>query len=338
MKPTRLCFECEVPLSGTARKWCSESCRQRNYRKRNPDKSAHGKPLPVGKVEDDGSPRPTCENCGAQMRRTKGARFCGKSECRSARHRARMAEAPKCSEAECFRPSIGRGLCGPHYRRWYTSTPRYEYSCTHCEKVFTAGMRRSTEDKFCSVDCRLSWAVGNYLVGEEVAESRYRTFHQNYYGPKGTDVVLWSRPKRSRPKIVHVRGGGVWRDCACEICGGRYLTKNNGLTCSDICAEKYKRLKRREAKLTRRAVKKSAFVAPVSPRKIYVRDGFRCHICKGKLDMDAVAPHPESPTIDHVIPLAKGGTHEPANVAAAHFLCNSKKGDRVTGEQLMLIG
>jgi 5-methylcytosine-specific restriction endonuclease McrA len=35
-----------------------------------------------------------------------------------------------------------------------------------------------------------------------------------------------------------------------------------------------------------------------------------------------------APTIDHVLALAAGGTHEMANVQAAHFICNSLKGDR----------
>jgi hypothetical protein len=42
--------------------------------------------------------------------------------------------------------------------------------------------------------------------------------------------------------------------------------------------------------------------------------------------------------MDHVIPLAKGGTHEPANVRCAHFLCNALKGDGAMGEQMLLFG
>jgi 5-methylcytosine-specific restriction endonuclease McrA len=53
-----------------------------------------------------------------------------------------------------------------------------------------------------------------------------------------------------------------------------------------------------------------------------------CRLCGDPMMMGQAVPHPKAPTIDHVIPLAKGGTHEPANVQAAHFLCNSIKGDR----------
>lgn len=33
-----------------------------------------------------------------------------------------------------------------------------------------------------------------------------------------------------------------------------------------------------------------------------------------------------APTLDHVIPLAKGGEHSRANVRCAHFICNSRRG------------
>jgi 5-methylcytosine-specific restriction endonuclease McrA len=37
-------------------------------------------------------------------------------------------------------------------------------------------------------------------------------------------------------------------------------------------------------------------------------------------------------TLDHVVPLAKGGTHEPANTQIAHAVCNSRKNDSIVGD------
>jgi 5-methylcytosine-specific restriction endonuclease McrA len=41
-----------------------------------------------------------------------------------------------------------------------------------------------------------------------------------------------------------------------------------------------------------------------------------------------------SATIDHVIPLAKGGPDVWENVQATHCLCNGQKGDGQVGERL----
>lgn len=72
--------------------------------------------------------------------------------------------------------------------------------------------------------------------------------------------------------------------------------------------------------------------------RIFERDGWRCQLCRLKVDRRRVVPHPKAPTLDHIIPLAKGGTHEPANVQLACFRCNCLKGDRAASDQLRLIG
>jgi hypothetical protein len=40
-------------------------------------------------------------------------------------------------------------------------------------------------------------------------------------------------------------------------------------------------------------------------------------------------PHPQSRVLDHIIPLALGGTHTQGNVRIAHWLCNARKGARM---------
>lgn len=60
--------------------------------------------------------------------------------------------------------------------------------------------------------------------------------------------------------------------------------------------------------------------------EIFDRDGWVCGICGDHIDRDAVARSPESASVDHVIPLARGGHHVRANVQAAHLGCNMSKG------------
>lgn len=68
----------------------------------------------------------------------------------------------------------------------------------------------------------------------------------------------------------------------------------------------------------RRARKLNASVAPVSRQEIFARDEGVCHICKKKVDENDWH-------LDHVIPLARNGTHEPDNVAVSHPTCNLRK-------------
>jgi len=61
--------------------------------------------------------------------------------------------------------------------------------------------------------------------------------------------------------------------------------------------------------------------------KIAERDGLRCGICGEAVDMMLKVPDPMAPTLDHIVPLARGGSHSESNAQLAHFICNSTKGD-----------
>lgn len=60
------------------------------------------------------------------------------------------------------------------------------------------------------------------------------------------------------------------------------------------------------------------------------RDDCVCGICGLHVDRSEEYPSPLSPSIDHVIPLARGGAHSLSNCQPAHLSCNVSKGDRVS--------
>lgn len=69
------------------------------------------------------------------------------------------------------------------------------------------------------------------------------------------------------------------------------------------------------------------------------RDRYRCGICGERVDMTLKHPDPGFPSIDHIVPLAKGGSDiDPANLQLSHLRCNLAKRDRGGDEQLRLIG
>lgn len=59
-------------------------------------------------------------------------------------------------------------------------------------------------------------------------------------------------------------------------------------------------------------------------------------MCGDKVKKNKCVPHPLAPVLDHIIPLAMGGTHEPKNVQLAHFICNSYKSAKVVGQLRLL--
>lgn len=72
--------------------------------------------------------------------------------------------------------------------------------------------------------------------------------------------------------------------------------------------------------------------SPVLRRaEVFERDAWTCHICGEHVD-----PMPmnrlDGASLDHVIPIAAGGTHTMENVKTAHLRCNIKKSDTVLDE------
>jgi 5-methylcytosine-specific restriction endonuclease McrA len=61
------------------------------------------------------------------------------------------------------------------------------------------------------------------------------------------------------------------------------------------------------------------------------RDGWRCHIC-GKLVTK------KNWSMDHLVPISKGGDHTYDNVSLAHVSCNGRRQDGRTPAQLLFIG
>lgn len=115
---------------------------------------------------------------------------------------------------------------------------------------------------------------------------------------------------------------------ACLYCGAslaeRRATKYCSLQCANRDSDRYHR--RREMLRSQRTGN------PVSFRSIAERDGWRCYLCGDAVDESVRGPHALAPSLDHVVPLSKGGLHAPTNLALAHLGCNRRKSDRLLQE------
>lgn len=95
--------------------------------------------------------------------------------------------------------------------------------------------------------------------------------------------------------------------------------------CSALCA------KRAAKRTERQRITKNGKVESFTLLEIAERDGWRCHICRRKVDRQAWS-------LDHLIPKSKGGLHVRENVKLAHRRCNSLRGVDRLPAQLLLVG
>lgn len=70
----------------------------------------------------------------------------------------------------------------------------------------------------------------------------------------------------------------------------------------------------------------------ITLKKLFERDNGVCHLCGGRCDYSdyrqtekAFIAGSHYPSIDHIVPLSKGGAHTWDNIKLAHFRCNSKR-------------
>lgn len=79
----------------------------------------------------------------------------------------------------------------------------------------------------------------------------------------------------------------------------------------------------------------------INLKGLFIRDKGICSICGKQCDFDdyqikngAFVAGNSYPSIDHIIPLSKGGTHTWDNIQLAHMICNIKKRDHIYGKSI----
>ena len=123
----------------------------------------------------------------------------------------------------------------------------------------------------------------------------------------------------------------------CRRCSSKKEYKRNRKTYLDRFKRHYKnnRESYREKKNKRRVLKYSGEYVYSNIYNIYKRDRFKCGICGIRVNTKLKHPHPYSPSLDHIIPLSKGGSHTPDNVQLAHLRCNISKGSKTGFTKLL---
>ena len=78
----------------------------------------------------------------------------------------------------------------------------------------------------------------------------------------------------------------------------------------------------------RAALKRSVLVESFDESEIFDRDGWICQLCSEPVDPSEGPRSSRSKSLDHIVPLTKGGLHTRENSQLAHLGCNSAKGNR----------
>ena len=182
--------------------------------------------------------------------------------------------------------------------------------CAECGQLFVA---RNANQTLCSEGCekarnRRRFSEHKHEIGRDAGRLEHRTCRE--CGAEFDQVVF-----------------NQLKEFCSKRCARRNWERLNPETAAQMKAKQQH---------VRRARKKGAVAENINPRAVYERDGWKCGICGRKVNPRLRFPHPMSGSLDHIQPLAAGGTHTWGDVQCAHFICNSKKG-AADGGQLKLL-
>lgn len=245
--------------------------------------------------------------------------------------------AKVCSVEGCLNPHKARGFCVAHYARWRrTGAP------TRCCETCGSILRTGEKGKYCSSECQPRCAAPGCEKAKHYSDG-YCSNHHRIVQRHGTPVGVRKWPKRATTYTCRACGsefpaGGRYRSYCSANCqqlqqwyGGEVPSLD--FTCAickcEITVESVaKPWRRRDKKICDRCRNVGQTRHKTQPAYLVERDGVECGICGVPVNMDARYPAPDCATVDHIIPVSLGGTHDEDNLQLAHWSCNHKKRNR----------
>ncbi len=275
---------------------------------------------------------------------------------------ARRDSTHLCSIEECSRPVRARGWCSLHWDRWsrhgdpnkgarswltdgcsvgWCDRParsRHKggehYCAMHYLQMHSHGKilerpRDSIPGRLCSIQgcdkharspaaewCEMHYSR-NRKKGSPTAMVRQSGGYDccQYCGKDSEGK------KHCSPRCITRAARGYQRYRQCDVCHRTYEPINGRSCCSRQC----KRIQIQQHHDVRRM---SSLLTPEGRRARFAvldRDNWVCQLCGEPTDRKVRWPHPLYPTIDHIIPVSKGGKHEESNLQCAHARCNVRK-------------
>jgi hypothetical protein len=227
----------------------------------------------------------------------------------------------------------------------------YRYTCKNCGEIYQTKYR--DRDTCCSRECGFEWASKRVRV-EKSCLSCNKTFCEKQSGNGYCSDKCKSKGKR---RECDTCGKIVYKKVRCKECDlvlsrERYAAymrekKPGSVTICKHCGNEFtaaygdKRKRFCSLRCSRKhggnhrkyLAKTNGNHESVYRHEVMERDGWICGVCGDEIDPALDYPDKMSASLDHIIPLTKGGAHNMGNVQAAHLLCNIIKSDYLANEQ-----
>ena len=149
-------------------------------------------------------------------------------------------------------------------------------------------------------------------------------------------VIKEKEKEKKRVKRIKQLEGRICKECGIIF----NATHGRQKYCTTECANKRDN-RMKELKRKKRLEKNGAINWDITLDKLIKRDCNKCHICGDKCNNNDYEIDKSNnfivgkdyPSIDHIIPISKGGTHTWDNVKLAHHYCNSIKNNSTIYEE-----
>jgi HNH endonuclease len=200
--------------------------------------------------------------------------------------------------------------------------PKQAFRCQRCERGF---LSHASYAKWCSKRCAKPRAEPGWRT--RVRRSCVECGAE-FIGGAASKRCLDCAATRRAAKQRHYKGAYLRSPK-----GRAYRRRRDRRQYQTPAGKARCRARKRRHEYRRRGAAKST---PYSRAEIAERDGWKCHLCGGRVSKTAKWPDQMCASMDHLIPLADGGADGAENVRLAHWICNTRRG-RGGEVQLLLI-
>lgn len=216
-------------------------------------------------------------------------------------------------------------FCGSvQKRRSKIAMNKKNIRCSNCDRILREKNRetKESEKNRLALEKQTRFLNGEYTITCSYCGEKFNTNNKRKFC---TDICQDNYLKTNRYKR--------YKMIECEDCGEKFITVN-----ADKCKSCMKKAETRRKDISRRTkIKQNGVVNwDISLNKLYKKYRGVCAICGEKCnfndcyydDNNTFIAGNKYPSVDHMIPIAKGGTHTWDNVQLAHRYCNSIKSDK----------